>query len=66
MKSVLMAGNIWLKKDATNVAQHWTKISGDWFTNGLTGPNFCSTAIYNPDGGDYIPNYNEQLRFALQ
>ena len=49
------------KKDVTNVAQQWKGISGDRFTNVLTGPNFCSTAIYN---GDAIPDYNEQMPFC--
>ncbi len=49
------------KKDVTNVAQQWKGISGDRFTNVLTGPNFCSTAIYN---GDAIPDYNEQMPYC--
>ena len=44
-------------KNVTNPAQYWTKIIGNRFTNGLTGPNFCSQTIYNPDG-DRIPDYN--------
>lgn len=48
------------KKDLTNVAQHWSAISGNRFTNGLTGPNFCSTTMYNPDGDD-MPDYGQML-----
>jgi len=47
-------------KNVTNPAQYWTKIIGNRFTNGLTGPNFCSQTIYNPDG-DRIPGYNQQM-----
>lgn len=49
------------KKDLTNIAQHWTGISGNRFTNGLTGPNFCSQAMYNPDDYDDVPDYNQLM-----
>lgn len=49
------------KKDANEPAQQWTEISGDRFTNGLTGPNHCSQAIFNADG-DNLPDYLQLKR----
>lgn len=45
-----------VKKDATDVSQQWTGISGNRFTNGLTGPNMCAQAMNNADG-DKVPDY---------
>lgn len=49
------------KKDATELAQQWKKISGSRYTNGLTGPGFCSQSMYVTDGKK-VSGYVQQQR----
>ncbi len=45
------------KKDENDDSQKWSiSATVDRYINYMTGPNFCSQAMYNPDG-DSVPDY---------
>ncbi len=49
------------KKDPTELAQQWTSISGNRYTNGLTGPGLCSQSMFITEGKK-VSSYVQQQR----